>query len=279
MQTVSIGLRRARVALAATGLLGVACAQAAAVLFDIPEPAPTAPADTVRPAAVIAVVDTPPTPPIELLRDRDSILALLPTKPDGGIDWNGALRARVVAPRKAAPSAPDPGYLESFGYDVYLKGPNPSLDALFSHSAHGAWLACTSCHPTQVRYGRAAGDSARSDHTTCGICHKTAAFPMGACSRCHTGVSMGSAKASLADDLVLARTDSGGALPQSRFNHSIHRIQYRCSACHSELFQMRAGADTLTMAALREGKACGACHDNSAAFGMGDCMRCHTAPR
>jgi c(7)-type cytochrome triheme protein len=66
--------------------------------------------------------------------------------------------------------------------------------------------------------------------------------------------------------------------PVSYFPHWIHRMQFKCAACHDELFKMKAGtADKITMDSFLEGKACGACHDGKKAFesNFDTCTRCH----
>ena len=53
-----------------------------------------------------------------------------------------------------------------------------------------------------------------------------------------------------------------------------------CQDCHPKLFAMKKGADKLTMDAMGQGKACGACHDGKHAFGVMDgdkCLTCHKA--
>jgi c(7)-type cytochrome triheme protein len=72
------------------------------------------------------------------------------------------------------------------------------------------------------------------------------------------------------------RTDS---LPQARFPHWLHRIRYRCKACHMAIIEPRAGANLTTMKAIGRGELCGRCHDGRAAFraGFGECQRCHVA--
>jgi len=63
----------------------------------------------------------------------------------------------------------------------------------------------------------------------------------------------------------------------ARFPHWIHRMQYKCYACHDGIFQMKAGADPITMDAILEGKFCGVCHDGKRAFPVAfyTCDRCH----
>jgi c(7)-type cytochrome triheme protein len=54
----------------------------------------------------------------------------------------------------------------------------------------------------------------------------------------------------------------------------------KCADCHSmpKLFEMKKGGARMTMAAMNEGKFCGACHDGRKAFSanaVASCMKCH----
>jgi c(7)-type cytochrome triheme protein len=54
----------------------------------------------------------------------------------------------------------------------------------------------------------------------------------------------------------------------------------KCADCHvkPKLFAMKKNGDKMTMAAMNEGKFCGACHDGKKAFGVkasADCAKCH----
>jgi len=54
----------------------------------------------------------------------------------------------------------------------------------------------------------------------------------------------------------------------------------QCADCHTKpkLFEMKKGSDKITMAAMNEGKFCGACHDGKKAFSVkapADCAKCH----
>ena len=56
----------------------------------------------------------------------------------------------------------------------------------------------------------------------------------------------------------------------------------KCADCHTKpkLFEMKKGSDKMSMAAMNEGKFCGACHDGKKAFGVkapADCAKCHKA--
>jgi len=67
------------------------------------------------------------------------------------------------------------------------------------------------------------------------------------------------------------------SFPPSIFPHWIHRINYRCDACHDSLFKMEHGGTPVTMDLMKAGKVCGACHNGQLAFGSDfqSCGRCH----
>lgn len=64
------------------------------------------------------------------------------------------------------------------------------------------------------------------------------------------------------------------------FSHEKHQPKVgKCTDCHTKVFQMKKGkTGPLTMAAMNEGKLCGACHDGKTAFSVKDqasCAKCH----
>jgi len=69
------------------------------------------------------------------------------------------------------------------------------------------------------------------------------------------------------------------AFPPSIFPHWVHRVRYRCDACHDSLFEMKKGGTPVTMDLMKEGKVCGSCHDGQAAFASSfqTCSRCHVS--
>ncbi len=58
------------------------------------------------------------------------------------------------------------------------------------------------------------------------------------------------------------------------FPHRPHTLVLQCENCHTEIFQMRAGADRMTMGEIFAGKWCGRCH-GKVAFDLTGCPRCH----
>jgi len=83
--------------------------------------------------------------------------------------------------------------------------------------------------------------------------------------------------AEYADVVLNRRSDSAGVRPVI-FPHWFHRVRYQCRVCHSELgFEMRAGANDVTMEEITEGRFCGACHNGEIAWSVDNCDLCHSA--
>ncbi len=68
-------------------------------------------------------------------------------------------------------------------------------------------------------------------------------------------------------------------LPPATFPHWFHRVRFRCSACHPSVFAMKAGANPVTMDAMRGGLFCAKCHSGQTAWAIGFevCVRCHVS--
>ena len=86
------------------------------------------------------------------------------------------------------------------------------------------------------------------------------------------------AASAVPDGLTL--TFPGGAGGPVVFDGTKHANKgLHCDVCHTAgLFQTKKGVDKMTMAVMKEGKYCGACHNGKKAFAMGDnanCKRCH----
>jgi c(7)-type cytochrome triheme protein len=79
-------------------------------------------------------------------------------------------------------------------------------------------------------------------------------------------------------DIVFSRkTSDADEIPPAVFPHWAHRINFKCYVCHDSIFQMKAGANPITMENIQQGKFCGACHNGKIAFpaGFDTCDRCH----
>lgn len=78
-------------------------------------------------------------------------------------------------------------------------------------------------------------------------------------------------------DIVFQIDDEARGTPPAVFPHWVHRVRYKCYACHPDVFEMKAGAHSITMDEMTAGQYCGACHDGKTAWGVGfdTCDRCH----
>ncbi len=89
-------------------------------------------------------------------------------------------------------------------------------------------------------------------------------------------VWLGEARSEYAD-VVLNRNSEAAGMRPVIFSHWFHRIRFRCKVCHNELgFEMRAGANLVTMGDIYKGKFCGMCHNNQIAWGLENCDLCHS---
>ena len=74
---------------------------------------------------------------------------------------------------------------------------------------------------------------------------------------------------------------AGGGAGKVVFSHEAHseKTGLKCNDCHTKLFPMKkAPAGTYTMADMKAGKNCGACHDGKKAFSVtaeDKCGSCH----
>jgi c(7)-type cytochrome triheme protein len=61
------------------------------------------------------------------------------------------------------------------------------------------------------------------------------------------------------------------------FPHKPHTEWLACDNCHPKIFQMKAGADPITMGKIFAGEYCGECHGKVAFDVATGCPRCHLA--
>ena len=132
----------------------------------------------------------------------------------------------------------------------------------FTHREHAARQPCTACHPAIFKAGRnrPVGMAAMVKGKSCGACHNGGtAFPVADCSRCHA-----------VSDITFKVRETGPVT----FTHTAHAGRQSCRECHPKIYRYtRAGH--VGMAAMEQGKSCGACHNGAAAFAVSDCARCH----
>ncbi len=80
-------------------------------------------------------------------------------------------------------------------------------------------------------------------------------------------------------DLVLDKKTRATGFDPVVFPHWVHRIHFRCSVCHEQIFEMKKGANEITMEKINQRESCGKCHNGETAFeaGFQACSRCHQA--
>lgn len=88
----------------------------------------------------------------------------------------------------------------------------------------------------------------------------------------------------LLSNLVLGRIGGGDILFKSGkardaiFSHDTHvsDIGLKCTDCHDNLYTTKEKHKRATMADMRKGLSCGACHNGKRAFDVrGNCSSCH----
>lgn len=94
---------------------------------------------------------------------------------------------------------------------------------------------------------------------------------------CATAIFDGNnAKAEYGDVVINNYSDAAGMRPVV-FPHWFHRIRFRCKVCHADLgFKFKAGGNDINMLKIFDGQFCGHCHNNSIAWGVENCVLCHS---
>ena len=93
-----------------------------------------------------------------------------------------------------------------------------------------------------------------------------------------TALSGATAADNVLGDITMNLHSTDNGVPAVVFPHWKHRSRFRCYACHPDIFEMKAGANEITMEGLREGAHCGRCHDGTTAWAIGfnTCRDCHS---
>lgn len=84
------------------------------------------------------------------------------------------------------------------------------------------------------------------------------------------------ARAEYGDVVINNYSDAAGMRPVV-FPHWFHRIRFRCKVCHADLgFKFKAGGNDINMVKIFDGQFCGRCHNSSIAWGVENCVLCHS---
>jgi len=108
-----------------------------------------------------------------------------------GVDWEKAENDGLIKPldflEGVSVSRKPLAVQKDFALDAKLES-MPAI--IFSHRKHTVWNGCELCHPeifTGVKKGATKYSMVEIfDGKYCGVCHRTVAFPLIDCQRCHT---------------------------------------------------------------------------------------------
>ena len=77
-------------------------------------------------------------------------------------------------------------------------------------------------------------------------------------------------------DILMNRTSKQFGFPPVTFPHWIHRTEFTCGVCHSDIFKMEPGGHYIKMERMVARKNfCSTCHDGKMAWPPVNCARCH----
>ncbi len=78
-------------------------------------------------------------------------------------------------------------------------------------------------------------------------------------------------------DVVINNYSDAAGMRPAVFPHWFHRIRFRCKVCHADLgFEFKAGGNDINMLKIFDGEYCGACHNGTIAWGVENCVLCHS---
>ena len=77
-------------------------------------------------------------------------------------------------------------------------------------------------------------------------------------------------------DMLLNKSAKEFGAPPVVFPHWLHRIEFKCSACHPDVFPMAANTVTIMMERMAAKRNfCSTCHNGTVAWRPVNCTRCH----
>lgn len=145
--------------------------------------------------------------------------------------------------------------------------PKTSGTVVFSHGIHinakGMSKNCRACHDAifDLKKKKHFTMAEMAKGASCGACHGiNGAFPLTECARCHQTRE------------ITFNVKSTGP---TGFSHKAHRDSSPdCGVCHPALFGTKV-TKRFSMADMKKGKSCGACHNGKKTFSVDSCVRCH----
>ena len=145
--------------------------------------------------------------------------------------------------------------------------PKNSGKVVFSHGEHitkkDMNKNCRACHDSifDIKKKKRSTMADMAKGQSCGACHTGGkVFSLAECARCHQS-----------KEIVFNVKATG----PTRFSHKSHlAVSADCGVCHPTLFKT-VSTKRFTMADMKKGKSCGACHNGKKAFSVDTCVTCH----
>ena len=145
--------------------------------------------------------------------------------------------------------------------------PKNSGKVVFSHGEHitkkDMNKNCRACHDAifDIKKKKRSTMADMAKGQSCGACHTGGkVFSLAECARCHQS-----------KEIVFNVKATG----PTRFSHKSHlAASVDCGVCHPTLFKT-VSTKRFTMADMKKGKSCGACHNGKKAFSVDTCVTCH----
>jgi c(7)-type cytochrome triheme protein len=115
-----------------------------------------------------------------------------PTYAGGYVDWEAAEGRGLVQPIDFVEGVSIRRPPLRMNKEIPMAAKNTWVgDVIFSHRKHAIWNGCEVCHPEifPLGYGSKPVPMREiNEGKFCGACHRSVAFPLGQCHRCHTKV-------------------------------------------------------------------------------------------
>jgi c(7)-type cytochrome triheme protein len=113
-----------------------------------------------------------------------------PTYSGGYIDWEAAEAAAFAKPLDFVEGVSIARAPLRNDREIPIEARNTWVgDVIFSHRKHSIWNGCEVCHPEIFPLGRSGGLRFKmrdvEEGKLCGACHRSVAFPLAQCHRCH----------------------------------------------------------------------------------------------
>lgn len=137
----------------------------------------------------------------------------------------------------------------------------------FSHKTHSGVAQCGICHTGLFQMKAGATKINFADHgkdKACFPCHNgKKATDWSNCKYCHAGMSG-------PKPVAIGKGETAVT-----FKHETHAKGMQCSACHTNIFPMKAGSTKVSFADHGKDKSCFACHNGKKASDWSNCAKCH----